>query len=306
MAMTILPGWWRAGPTTPDPGARPFSGVTAGEAGKSAIATSPHRHIATSSPTARFEQDGLIEALTTDGIPHLPEGGRAIVRDPIDIGGLAPRARPGRARDADAGVGTPMRCPAGLHRATPAHHVRPGHRTQPAPRRGRGARRRDGRACSDRGYTPVLLPPFRAAERRRDARVFIAPSCPAVFARNAERSLPPPMPGRALTRWPRPVRTGDTRRSRFRCSARPNADAMPAGSSLRHPGPPSSSGTPNAAGPADAGARADAMAGACSDLRYTPVLLPLLRAAERRRDARVFNAPSWPTVVARNAEPSQA
>ena len=245
MAMTILPGWWRAGPTTPDPGARPFSGVTAGEAGKSAIATSPHRHIVADGPVRTRRPDRGADDRRYPAPARRRQGDRPRSdrhRRPRAAGATGPRTRRG--------------CWRGNADAMP----------------GGSSSRHPGPPCSS-GTPNAACPPPR-------------PRCaptrwPGLFGPGIHAG-----PASAFPRSRTPTRCPGFHRAFLSRRLRPERRTQPA--------------------PADAGARADAMAEACADRGYTPVPLPLLRAAERRRDARrVFIAPPRPTVFVRNTERSR-
>lgn len=115
----------------------------------------------------------LIGALAAQGFPHMPEGGRAIIRDQVAIGGHALPWRD-RLAFAELMLGWDLRS---YHEAT-AHA---------------------GPVLFDRGIPDVLgylrvcglRPPApllrAAAEFRYSREVFIAPPWPGIFAQDAER-----------------------------------------------------------------------------------------------------------------------
>lgn len=115
----------------------------------------------------------LIDALAADGVRHMPEAGRAIIQDQVDIGG---DALPWRDRDAFAALMLAWEM-----------------------RSYREAVRAPGPIVFDRGIPDVIgylrlcglrvpAPMLRAAGLRRYARtVFIAPPWPAIFEADAER-----------------------------------------------------------------------------------------------------------------------
>jgi predicted ATPase len=119
----------------------------------------------------------LIEALAADGLRHMPEAGRAIIRDQIAIGGPAlPWAD--RRAFAELMLGWELRS-------------------------WREAQALDGHVLFDRGIPDVLgylrlcgrpVPRHveRAAERfRYNRRVFIAPPWPEIFVQDEERKQSP-------------------------------------------------------------------------------------------------------------------
>lgn len=132
---------------------------------------SDHLHIITGGPGSG--KTSLIDALATEGIRHMPEAGRAIIQDQIDIGGAA---LPWNDREAFATLML-------------AWEMRSYRDAVSAP----------GPIIFDRGIPdvigylrlcglPVPAPVLRAAELRRYAsRVFIAPPWPAIFEQDTER-----------------------------------------------------------------------------------------------------------------------
>jgi len=115
----------------------------------------------------------LIDALAAGGVRHMPEAGRSIIQDQVDIGGTA---LPWDDREAFAALML-------------AWEMRSYRQAVNAP----------GPIIFDRGIPdvvgylrlcglPVPAPALRAAEQRRYARkVFIAPPWPAIFKQDAER-----------------------------------------------------------------------------------------------------------------------
>ncbi|MET0271148.1 MAG: AAA family ATPase [Sphingomonas sp.] len=132
-------------------------------------------HVITGGPGSG--KTSLIAALAAEGFRHMPEAGRAIIKDQVDIGGTA---LPWADREAFAMLmlGWEMR----------SH---------------REAGEAPGPVLFDRGIPdvigylrlcglPVPIPALRAAERRRyAAQVFIAPPWPAIFRQDAERRQTP-------------------------------------------------------------------------------------------------------------------
>ncbi|MFS0771979.1 AAA family ATPase [Sphingomonas sp. 1P08PE] len=128
-------------------------------------------HVVTGGPGSG--KTSLIDALSAEGIRCMPEAGRAIIRDQVDIGGTA---LPWDDREAFAALML-------------AHELRSY----------REAVEAGGPVIFDRGIPDVIgylrlcgLPVpamvLRAAEQRRYAsRVFIAPPWPAIFGQDAER-----------------------------------------------------------------------------------------------------------------------
>jgi predicted ATPase len=130
-----------------------------------------HLYIITGGPGSG--KTSLIEALGAHGVSHMPEAGRAIIQDQVDIGGVA---LPWDNREAFAALmlGWEMRS---YREAVPAR----------------------GPIIFDRGIPdvigylqlcglPIPKPAIRAAEQRRYAKtVFIAPPWPAIFEHDAER-----------------------------------------------------------------------------------------------------------------------
>jgi len=119
----------------------------------------------------------LIDALAAEGVRHMPEAGRAIIRDQVDIGGSA---LPWADREAFATLML-------------AWEMRSYREAVGAP----------GPIIFDRGIPdvigylrlcglPVPATAFQAAEQRRYAsRVFIAPPWPAIFEQDTERKQTP-------------------------------------------------------------------------------------------------------------------
>jgi predicted ATPase len=130
-----------------------------------------HLHIITGGPGSG--KTSLIDALSGMGIRHIPEAGRSIIQDQVDIGGTA---LPWADREAFATLMLAWEM-----------------------RSYREAVNATGPIIFDRGIPdvigylrlcglPVSAPALRAAERRRYAsRVFIAPPWPAIFEQDAER-----------------------------------------------------------------------------------------------------------------------
>lgn len=130
-----------------------------------------HLHVVTGGPGSG--KTSLIDALAAQGIRHMPEAGRAIIQDQVDIGGTA---LPWGDREAFATLML-------------AWEMRSYREALSAP----------GPIIFDRGIPdvigylrlcglPVPATVLRAAERRRYARrVFIAPPWPAIFEQDAER-----------------------------------------------------------------------------------------------------------------------
>jgi len=130
-----------------------------------------HLHVITGGPGSG--KTSLIEALAGEGIRHMPEAGRSIIQDQVDIGGTA---LPWCDREAFAALMLAWEM-----------------------RSYREALNTSGPVIFDRGIPdvvgylrlcglPVPPPALRAAERRRYARrVFIAPPWPAIFGQDAER-----------------------------------------------------------------------------------------------------------------------
>lgn len=135
---------------------------------------SDHLHVITGGPGSG--KTSLIDALAAGGIRHMPEAGRAIIQDQIDIGGTA---LPWNDREAFAALML-------------AWEMRSYREAVSAP----------GPIIFDRGIPdvigylrlcglPVPAPALRAAEQRRYAsRVFIAPPWPDIFEQDAERKQP--------------------------------------------------------------------------------------------------------------------
>ncbi len=130
-----------------------------------------HLHLITGGPGSG--KSSLVTALAAEGLPHMPEAGRAIIQDQVAIGGNAlPWAD--RAAFAELMLGWEMRS-------------------------WREARRLSGPVILDRGVPDVIgylrvcglpVPPhiWKAAELcRYNRRVFIAPHWPEIFAQDAER-----------------------------------------------------------------------------------------------------------------------
>lgn len=130
-----------------------------------------HLHVITGGPGSG--KTSLIDALAAEGVRHMPEAGRAIIQDQVDIGGTA---LPWNDREAFAALML-------------AWEMRSYREALNAP----------GPIIFDRGIPdvigylrlcglPVPAPALRAAEQRRYAsRVFIAPPWPAIFEQDAER-----------------------------------------------------------------------------------------------------------------------
>jgi len=130
-----------------------------------------HLHVITGGPGSG--KTTLINALASEGVRHMPEAGRAIIQDQVDIGGTA---LPWSDREAFATLML-------------AWEMRSYREAVSAP----------GPIIFDRGIPdvigylrlcglPVPAPVLRAAERRRYAnRVFIAPPWPAIFKQDTER-----------------------------------------------------------------------------------------------------------------------
>ncbi len=130
-----------------------------------------HLHVITGGPGSG--KTSLIEALAGEGIRHMPEAGRSIIQDQVDIGGTA---LPWDDREAFAALML-------------AWEMRSYREAMNAP----------GPILFDRGIPdvigylrlcglPVPAPTLRAAERRRYAsRIFIAPPWPDIFQQDAER-----------------------------------------------------------------------------------------------------------------------
>ncbi|VXD00310.1 AAA family ATPase [Sphingomonas sp. AX6] len=130
-----------------------------------------HLHIITGGPGSG--KTSLIDALTAEGIRHMPEAGRAIIQDQVEIGGTA---LPWSDREAFAALmlGWEMR----------------------SYREAMGV---PGPIIFDRGIPdvigylrlcglPVPASAIKAAEQRRYAKeVFIAPPWPAIFEQDTER-----------------------------------------------------------------------------------------------------------------------
>jgi len=130
-----------------------------------------HLHVITGGPGSG--KTSLIDALAAEGFHHMPEAGRAIIQDQVEIGGTA---LPWEDREAFATLML-------------AWEMRSYREALGAP----------GPIIFDRGIPDVIgylrlcgLPvpdtALRAAEQRRYARrVFIAPPWPAIFEQDAER-----------------------------------------------------------------------------------------------------------------------
>jgi len=130
-----------------------------------------HLHVITGGPGSG--KTSLIEALAGEGVRHMPEAGRAIIQDQVDIGGTA---LPWDDREAFAALML-------------AWEMRSYREAVKAP----------GPILFDRGIPdvigylrlcglPVPAAAVRAAEQLRYAsRVFIAPPWPAIFRQDAER-----------------------------------------------------------------------------------------------------------------------
>jgi predicted ATPase len=130
-----------------------------------------HLYVITGGPGSG--KTSLIDALAAQGMRHMPEAGRAIIQDQVDIGGTA---LPWEDREAFASLML-------------AWEMRSYREAVSAP----------GPTIFDRGIPDVIgylrlcrLPVpgsvMRAAEQRRySRRVFIAPPWPAIFQQDAER-----------------------------------------------------------------------------------------------------------------------
>jgi len=130
-----------------------------------------HLHVITGGPGSG--KTSLIDALAAEGVHHMPEAGRAIIQDQVEIGGTA---LPWEDREAFATLML-------------AWEMRSYREALGAP----------GPIIFDRGIPDVIgylrlcgLPvpdtALRVAEQRRYARrVFIAPPWPAIFEQDAER-----------------------------------------------------------------------------------------------------------------------
>jgi predicted ATPase len=130
-----------------------------------------HLHVITGGPGSGKTR--LVDALAAEGVRHMPEAGRSIIQDQVDIGGTA---LPWDDREAFAALML-------------AWEMRSYREALTAP----------GPIIFDRGIPDVIgylrlcglpVPPsaLRAAEQRRYAkRVFIAPPWPAIFEEDAER-----------------------------------------------------------------------------------------------------------------------
>lgn len=130
-----------------------------------------HLHVITGGPGSG--KTSLIEALAGEGLRHMPEAGRAIIQDQVDIGGTA---LPWADREAFATLML-------------SWEMRSYREAVSAP----------GPIIFDRGIPdvigylrlcglPVPASTLRAAEQRRYARkVFIAPPWSAIFEQDAER-----------------------------------------------------------------------------------------------------------------------
>jgi predicted ATPase len=128
-------------------------------------------HIITGGPGSG--KSSVVDALGAEGFPHMPEAGRAIIQDQVDIGG---EALPWADREAFAALMLAWEM-----------------------RSYREATAMSGPVIFDRAIPDVIgylrlcglpVPDFivRAAKMRRYARrVFIAPHWPAIFAQDAER-----------------------------------------------------------------------------------------------------------------------
>ncbi len=134
-----------------------------------------HLHVITGGPGSG--KTSLIDALAAQGVHHMPEAGRAIIQDQVDIGGTA---LPWDDREAFAMLML-------------AWEMRSYREALHAP----------GPIVFDRGIPdvigylrlcglPVPATALRAAEQRRYARkVFIAPPWSAIFEQDAERKQTP-------------------------------------------------------------------------------------------------------------------
>jgi len=130
-----------------------------------------HLHVITGGPGSG--KTTLIDALASEGVRHMPEAGRAIIQDQVDIGGTA---LPWSDREAFATLMLAWEM-----------------------RSYREAVSASGPIIFDRGIPdvigylrlcglPVPASVLRAAEQRRYAnRVFIAPPWPAIFKQDTER-----------------------------------------------------------------------------------------------------------------------
>ncbi|MGF7153956.1 AAA family ATPase [Novosphingobium gossypii] len=130
-----------------------------------------HLHVITGGPGSG--KTSLIEALAAEGIHHMPEAGRAIIQDQVDVGGTA---LPWADREAFAALMLAWEM-----------------------RSYREAFRSPGPIIFDRGIPdvigylrlcglPVPTTALRAAEvRRYSSRVFIAPPWPEIFENDAQR-----------------------------------------------------------------------------------------------------------------------
>ena len=130
-----------------------------------------HLHVITGGPGSG--KTSLIAALAVEGFRHMPEAGRAIIRDQVDIGGAA---LPWADREAFASLMLAWDMRSYREASVAARPV-----------------------IFDRGIPDVIgylrlcdlpVPPatLRAAEQRRYAtKVFIAPPWPAIFQQDAER-----------------------------------------------------------------------------------------------------------------------
>jgi predicted ATPase len=128
-------------------------------------------HVVTGGPGSG--KSSVIDALARQGFRHMPEAGRAIIQDQVDIGG---DALPWADRETFATLMLAWEM-----------------------RSYREAQAVDGPVLFDRGIPdiigyrqlcglPVPRPALRAAARRRYARqVFLAPHWPAIFTQDAER-----------------------------------------------------------------------------------------------------------------------
>lgn len=130
-----------------------------------------HLHIITGGPGSG--KTSLIDALAAEGVRHMPEAGRAIIQDQVDIGGTA---LPWNDREEFAR----------LMLAWELRSYREAVSTSDPIIFDRGIPDVIGylRLCG----LPVPTPALRAAELRRYARrVFIAPPWAAIFKQDAER-----------------------------------------------------------------------------------------------------------------------